>query len=50
MSIKADWFSVKLLHRITISGMPNKDRIDEHYHDVREFFEESIVLVNAFIF
>lgn len=42
-----DWFAVKLLHKITISGMPEKDKLDEFYHDIHEFFEERIILVKA---
>jgi hypothetical protein len=42
-----DWFGVKLLHKITISGIPEKDKLDEFYRDNSEFFEERIILVKA---
>lgn len=42
-----DWYSVKLLYRITIFGKPEKSKIDEFYHDIHEFYEESVILVKA---
>lgn len=42
-----DWFGVKLLHKITISGTPQQDKMDEFYHAVHEIYEESIILVKA---
>ncbi|WP_073080810.1 DUF4288 domain-containing protein [Sporobacter termitidis] len=43
----ADWYSVKLLHKIIISGLPEQDKLDEFYHNANEFFEERVVLVQA---
>lgn len=45
-----DWYGVKLLHKITISGMPAQDKIDKFFQDTKVFFEESILLVKAFSF
>ncbi len=45
--IAGDWYSVKLLRKITISGIPEQDKIDEFFHDSKIFFEESILLVEA---
>lgn len=42
-----DWYGVKLLHKITISGMPDQDKIDEFFQNTKVFFEESILLVKA---
>lgn len=42
-----EWYAVKLLYRNSIHGTPGKDRVDAHFRDVKEFFEESIVLVQA---
>ena len=41
------WYGGKLLHKITISGAPNQDKIDKFFHNERVFFEESILLVKA---
>jgi len=42
-----DWYGVKLLHKITISGMPDQNKIDEFFQNTKVFFEESILLVKA---
>ena len=41
------WYGVKLLHKITISGIPEQDKIDEFFQDTKIFFEESILLAKA---
>lgn len=44
---RSNWYGVKLLHKFLISGMPVQNRIDEHFHDSKVFFEESVLLVKA---
>jgi hypothetical protein len=44
------WYCIKLLHRITIDGDIPKDKIDKYCHEANTFFEESILLVQAFSF
>jgi hypothetical protein len=44
---KSEWFGVKLLHKMEITGEPDADRIDEFYYETKTFFEESILLVSA---
>lgn len=41
------WFSVKLLYKVTITGQPEPDRIDEYYNKADGYFEESILLAEA---
>ncbi len=41
------WYAVKLLFLSTISGEPNKDKIDEHYEDKFNVYEERIIVVKA---
>lgn len=42
-----EWYSVKFLSKITITGEPDRDRMDDHFSDTRLYFEESVVLVRA---
>ncbi len=41
------WYAVKLLFLSTISGEPNKDKIDEHYDNKYKVYEEQIIVVKA---
>lgn len=41
------WYSVKILYESTITGEPNKDKIDENYTDEYKIYEESIILIKA---
>lgn len=43
----SEWYGVKLLHRITISGIPEQDKTDEFFCEERTFFEESVLLIKA---
>ena len=42
-----EWYAVKLLFESTISGEPNKDKIDEHYDNKFKLYEEQIIVVRA---
>lgn len=42
-----NWYTVKLLYKMTITGAPDSELVDEFFSDRTEFFEESIILVNA---
>jgi len=42
-----EWYAVKLLFESTISGEPNKDKIDEHYDNTCKVYEERIIVVKA---
>lgn len=42
-----EWYAVKLLFVSTISGEPNKDKIDVHYDNKFKMYEEQIVVVKA---
>jgi len=46
---KSSWnyYGVKLIYQMIITGDPIPERIDEHYSDTYTFFEESIILVRA---
>lgn len=33
-----DWYGVKLLHKITISGIPDQDKIDEFFQNTKVFY------------
>lgn len=41
------WYAVKLLLVSTISGEPNKDKMDEHYDNKYKLYEERIIVVKA---
>lgn len=41
------WYAVKLLFESTISGEPNKEKIDEHYDSKFKLYEDRIVVVRA---
>lgn len=45
-----EWYGVKFLHKIVITGEPEENKIDEFFHDTKTFFEESILLVKAYSF
>lgn len=42
-----NWYSVKLLYIMTVTGKPEPVLMDEYFSESTEFFEESIVLVTA---
>ena len=42
-----NWYSVKLLYKMTVTGKPEPALMDEYFGDSTEFFEECIVLVTA---
>jgi hypothetical protein len=42
-----EWFGVKLLYKISITGKADKEKIDEYYYEENVFFEENVLLVKA---
>lgn len=42
-----EWYAIKQLFESTISGEPNKERIDENYCDKFKLYEERIIVVRA---
>lgn len=42
-----EWYAVKLLFESTLSGVPNQEKIDEHYDSGFKLYEERIVVVKA---
>lgn len=42
-----NWYAVVLLFESTISGEPNKDKIDEHYSNKCKLYEEQIIVIRA---
>jgi hypothetical protein len=42
-----EWYAVKLLYRNSVHGTPDRERVDPYFRDVKEFFEESVLLVQA---
>ena len=42
-----EWYAVLLLFESTISGEPNKDKIDENFSDEYKMYEERIVVIRA---
>ncbi len=42
-----NWYSVKLLYKMTVTGKPEPALMDEYFSNSTEFFEESIVLAKA---
>lgn len=42
-----EWYSVKLLYRIVITGEPDKSTVDVHCVNADQYFEERVLLVRA---
>jgi len=42
-----EWYAIKLLFESTISGEPDKDKIDENYDNKFKLYEEQIVVIKA---
>ena len=49
MKNKSSWnyYGVKLIYQLSVTGEPIAERIDEDYSDTHTFFEESVILVRA---
>lgn len=42
-----EWYAVKLLFESTITGEPNKEKIDDHFSNEFKMYEERIVVIKA---
>jgi hypothetical protein len=42
-----EWYTVKLLYRLMVSGDPDRAKLDARYTDNRLYFRESMLLVKA---
>ena len=41
------WYAVKLLYESTITGEPNKEKIDDHFSNEFKLYEERIIVIRA---